>query len=101
MRAMFRSLRNRNYRYFAAGSLVANVGTWLQRVAQDWLVLQLTAGSGVALGITTGLQFLPFLLLAPFGGTAAEQFEPAPGSAMGTEPPMAFRRAADSQGAPR
>jgi MFS family permease len=71
---MFRSLRNRNYRYFAAGSLVANVGTWLQRVAQDWLVLQLTAGSGVALGITTGLQFLPFLLLAPFGGLIADRF---------------------------
>jgi MFS family permease len=71
---MFRSLRNRNYRYYAAGSLIANVGTWLQRVAQDWLVLQLTAGSAVALGITTGLQFLPFLLIAPFGGLIADRF---------------------------
>ena len=71
---MFRSLRNRNYRYYAAGSAVSNIGTWLQRVAQDWLVLQLTAGSGMALGITTGLQFLPFLLIAPFGGLIADRF---------------------------
>ena len=74
MKAMFRSLRNRNYRYFATGSFIANTGTWLQRVAQDWLVLQLTGGSGMALGITTGLQFLPFLLLAPFGGLIADRF---------------------------
>ncbi|WP_084678518.1 MFS transporter [Actinopolymorpha alba] len=71
---MFRSLRNRNYRLFAAGSAVSNIGTWLQRVAQDWLILQLTAGSGIALGITTGLQFLPFLLIAPFGGVIADRF---------------------------
>ena len=56
---MFRSLRTRNYRLFAAGQVVSNTGTWMQRVAQDWLVLQLTHGSGTALGITTGLQFLP------------------------------------------
>ncbi|HZC27393.1 MAG TPA: MFS transporter [Actinopolymorphaceae bacterium] len=70
---MFRSLRIRNYRYYAAGSAVSNIGTWLQRVAQDWLVLQLT-GSGTALGITTALQFLPFLLIAPFGGLIADRF---------------------------
>ena len=45
----------------------------MQRVAQDWLVLQLTANSGAALGITTGLQFLPFLLLAPFAGLVADR----------------------------
>ena len=49
--------------------MVSNIGTWMQRVAQDWLVLQLSDHSGVALGITTGLQFLPMLLLAPFAGT--------------------------------
>ena len=48
----------RNYRLFAGGSFLSNVGTWLQRVAQDWLVLALTGSAG-ALGITTGLQFLP------------------------------------------
>ena len=48
----------RNYRLFATGSLVSNIGTWMQRVAQDWLVLALTGSAG-ALGITTGLQFLP------------------------------------------
>ena len=74
MRGTFRSLRNRNYRLYAAGSAVSNIGTWLQRVAQDWLVLGLTHNSGTALGITTGLQFLPFLLVAPFGGLIADRF---------------------------
>ncbi|WP_457208294.1 MFS transporter, partial [Nocardioides sp. P5_C9_2] len=58
---------------YAAGGVVSNTGTWMQRVAQDWLVLQLTANSGAALGITTGLQFLPFLLIAPFAGLVADR----------------------------
>ena len=57
-----------------AGSLVSNTGTWMQRVAQDWLVLRLTDGSGAALGITTGLQFLPVLLLSPYAGVIADRF---------------------------
>ncbi len=69
----FRSLRNPNYRLYAAGGVVSNTGTWMQRVAQDWLVLELTANSGAALGITTGLQFLPFLLLGPFSGLVADR----------------------------
>jgi MFS family permease len=73
MSPTFQSLRNRNYRLYASGCVVSNVGTWMQRVAQDWLVLQLTDNSGVALGITTGLQFLPMLLLAPFAGTLADR----------------------------
>ena len=73
MSPTFRSLRNPNYRLYAAGGVVSNTGTWMQRVAQDWLVLQLTANSGAALGITTGLQFLPFLLLAPFAGLVADR----------------------------
>ena len=73
MSPTFRSLRNPNYRLYAAGGLVSNTGTWMQRVAQDWLVLQLTANSGAALGITTGLQFLPFLLLGPFSGLIADR----------------------------
>jgi MFS family permease len=69
----FRSLRNANYRLYAAGGVVSNTGTWMQRVAQDWLVLQLTDNSGTAIGITTGLQFLPFLLLAPVAGLVADR----------------------------
>src|SRR4051812_50012944 len=46
----------------------------MQRVAQDWLVLRLTDGSGAALGITTGLQFLPVLLLSPYAGVIADRF---------------------------
>ena len=72
MRTTFDALRIRNYRLFATGSLVSNTGTWMQRVAQDWLVLTL-AGAG-ALGITTGLQFLPVLLFAPFAGVIADRY---------------------------
>jgi MFS family permease len=71
---MFRSLRVRNYRLFAAGQVVSNTGTWMQRVAQDWLVLELTRGSGVALGITTALQFLPLLLFGLWGGVLADRY---------------------------
>ena len=70
---MFRSLRTRNYRLFAIGQVVSNSGTWMQRVAQDWLVLQLTHGSGTALGIATGLQFLP-TLASPWGGAIADRY---------------------------
>ena len=73
MSPTFRSLGNPNYRRYAAGGMVSNTGTWMQRVAQDWLVLQLTANSGAAIGITTGLQFLPFLLLSPFAGVVADR----------------------------
>jgi MFS family permease len=70
----FKALHNPNYRRYALGSLVSNTGTWMQRVAQDWLVLRLTDGSGTALGITTGLQFLPVLLLSPYAGVIADRF---------------------------
>ena len=71
--ATFSALQVRNYRLFAAGALVSNVGTWMQRVAQDWLVLELT-GSGKALGITTGLQFLPMVLFSPMAGVFADRY---------------------------
>src|ERR687889_2365841 len=71
---MFRALEPPNYRRYAAGGVVSNVGTWMQRVAQDWLVLQLSGNSGTALGITTGLQFLPSLLLSPYAGAVADRF---------------------------
>ena len=73
MRTTFAALRLRNYRLFATGSLVSNIGTWMQRIAQDWLVLTLTGSAG-ALGITTGLQFLPILLFSPFAGVLADRF---------------------------
>jgi len=54
--------------------VVSNTGSWMQRVAQDWLVLQLTHNSGTALGITTGLQFLPLLLFSLWGGVVADRY---------------------------
>lgn len=75
MSAMFRALENRNYRLWAGGALVSNIGTWMQRIAQDWLVLTvLTDHSGTAVGITTGLQFLPMLLLGPYAGVLADRY---------------------------
>ncbi len=74
MSPAFSSLRIRNYRLFAAGQLVSLTGTWMQRVAQDWLVLRLSDNSGVALGITTGLQFLPLLLFGLYGGVLADRY---------------------------
>jgi MFS family permease len=73
--ATFRSLRVRNYRLFASGQVVSLSGTWAQRVAQDWLVLDLSHNSGVALGITTGLQFLPVLLFGLYGGVLADRYD--------------------------
>ena len=70
----FRALSIRNYRLYAAGGVVSNTGTWMQRVAQDWLVLQLSGNSGTAIGITTGLQFLPILLFSAYAGVVADRF---------------------------
>ena len=53
---------------------MSNTGTWMQRVAQDWLILQLTHGSGTAVGIATGLQFLPLLLFSLWGGMIADRY---------------------------
>ena len=69
----FAALRVRNYRLFATGSLVSNTGTWMQRVAQDWLILTLTGSAG-ALGLTTGLQFLPIVLFSPIAGVIADRY---------------------------
>lgn len=74
MSRTFSSLRIRNYRLFAGGQLVSLTGTWMQRVGQDWLVLRLTHNSGTAIGITTGLQFLPILLFGMQGGVIADRF---------------------------
>ena len=74
MSPTFRALSNRNYRLYLAGSVVSNTGTWMQRVAQDWLVLSLPGTGGTQLGITTGLQFLPVLVLSPYAGVIADRF---------------------------
>ncbi|MDQ1641114.1 MAG: hypothetical protein QOJ90_465 [Actinomycetota bacterium] len=74
MSPTFRSLHIRNYRLYATGGLVSNIGTWMQRIAQDWLVLELTHNNGVALGVTTGLQFLPMLVVGPYAGSLADRY---------------------------
>jgi MFS family permease len=72
---LFRSLRSSNYRVWAAGALVSNVGTWMQRTAQDWLVLtELTHHNASAVGVVMALQFAPQLLLLPWTGFAADHF---------------------------
>jgi len=72
----FRSLRNRNYRLWAAGAFVSNVGTWMQRTAQDWLVLaELTPHNATSVGIVMALQFGPSLVLLPLTGLAADHVD--------------------------
>jgi len=76
VRATFRSLRHYNYRLWALGALVSNVGTWMQRTAQDWIVLtQLTHNDATALGIVMSLQFGPQLLLLPLAGPTADRVD--------------------------
>jgi MFS family permease len=70
----FRSLAIRNYRLYFVGQLVSTSGTWMQAVAQDWLVLDLT-GRALPVGITTGLQFLPVLLFGLWSGALADRFD--------------------------
>ena len=74
MSPTFTSLQHFNYRLWFAGAFVANIGTWMQRVAQDWLVLTvLTDDSGVAVGTVTALQFAPVLLLSVPAGVLADR----------------------------
>ena len=71
----FRSLRNFNYRVWAAGAFVSNIGTWMQRTAQTWLVLmQLTQHNASAVGLVMALQYGPQLLLLPLTGYVADHF---------------------------
>src|ERR1700729_1079300 len=73
IKGTFRSLNGRNYRVWASGAIVSNVGTWMQRIAQDWLVLTgLTHNNATAVGIVMALQFGPHLLLLPLTGFAAD-----------------------------
>lgn len=73
-RDTFASLSNPNFRLYFGGQAVSMVGTWMQAVAQAWLVLQLT-GSGTALGFVVALQTLPVLLFGPYGGVVADRLD--------------------------
>ena len=73
-RDTFRALESRNYRRFFIGQIISVSGTWMQSVAQAWLVLKLT-GSGVALGLVVACQFLPMLLLGPWAGVLADRVD--------------------------
>ncbi|PXY37064.1 MFS transporter [Prauserella coralliicola] len=72
---MFASLRVRNYRLFFSGQIISNVGTWMQRIAQDWLVFTLSGYDPVALGIAVALQFTPTLLLSLWAGVLADRVD--------------------------
>jgi MFS family permease len=73
LKTTFRSLASFNYRIWAAGALVSNIGSWMQRTAQDWIVLtELTHRNATAVGIVMGLQFGPQILLLPLTGFAAD-----------------------------
>ncbi|GAB3493528.1 MFS transporter [Amycolatopsis cihanbeyliensis] len=71
----FSSLRVRNYRLFFTGQVISNIGTWMQRIAQDWLVLTLSGNDPIALGLAVALQFTPILLLSLWGGVLADRVD--------------------------
>src|SRR5512135_1460001 len=72
-RDTFSSFRVRNYRLYYIGQIISTSGTFMQSLAQAWLVLQLTK-SGTALGLITALQYVPVLVLGPWGGVIADRF---------------------------
>jgi len=70
-----RSFKHRNFRLFFTANMVSNIGTWAQRVAQDWLVVSDLHKGGSELGIVTGLQFLPMLLFSLYAGSLADRLD--------------------------
>ena len=70
----WRSFRHRNYRILFPANAVSNIGSWAQRIAQDWLVLELTDSNGTYLGLVTAVQFAPVLLFSLHGGKLADRF---------------------------
>lgn len=74
LKRTFLSWSFRHYRRFAIGALVMNLGTWMNRIAQDWLIIQLT-GSGLSLGIITGLQFAPAIFFSFYGGGLGDRHD--------------------------
>ncbi len=75
MPSVFVSLRTRNYRLWAGGQSVSLIGTWMQRVAEDWLVLDLAHGRGWVLGVVMALQFGPTLFLSAWAGLLADRYD--------------------------
>ena len=73
LRRSFGSLEIPNYRRYFAGQIVSLSGNWMQMVAEMWLILELT-GSGIAVGVTSALQFLPMLLVGAWGGVLADRW---------------------------
>jgi MFS family permease len=69
-----RSFKHRNFRILYPANALSNIGTWTQRVGQDWLVLQLTDNDAAVLGLVTAIQFLPAMLLSLYGGLLADRF---------------------------
>ena len=74
-RDTFSSLKNRNYRLYFIGQIISVSGTWMQRLAQAWLILRLTHYNGFALGVESGLQFLPVLIFGAWGGVVADRYD--------------------------
>ena len=72
---MFASLKVRNYRLFFTGQVISNIGTWMQRIAQDWLVFTLSGNNPIALGIAVALQFTPTLFLSLWAGVLADRVD--------------------------
>ena len=70
-----RSFKHRNFRLFFTANMLSNVGTWAQRIAQDWLVVSDLHKNGSELGIVTGLQFLPMLLFSLYAGSLADRLD--------------------------
>ena len=75
MKRTFSSLRYRNYRLFFFGQAVSQTGSWMQRIALSWFVLQLTHGNSLAVGVMAVAQFLPFTLFGLFGGVITDRFD--------------------------
>ena len=71
----WRSFRHRNYRILFPANTVSNIGSWAQRIAQDWLVLELTNNNGTYLGLVTAVQFAPVLFFSLHGGKFADRFD--------------------------
>ena len=71
----WRSFRHRNYRILFSANTVSNIGSWAQRIAQDWLVLELTNNNGTYLGLVTAVQFAPVLLFSLHGGAMADRID--------------------------
>ena len=88
LQSVFAALRHRNFRLFILGQFISLCGTWMQIIAQGWLVLQLT-DSAFAVGLVTALGSLPILLFTLYGGVIADRCQQAPLHSLAPEPDLA------------